>query len=39
MKNAMKMDAFHENLENEYYKQDDLHNMYYAEIVAAYVIE
>jgi flavin reductase (DIM6/NTAB) family NADH-FMN oxidoreductase RutF len=39
MKNAMKMDAFHENLENEYYKQGDLQNMYYAEIVAAYVIE
>jgi flavin reductase (DIM6/NTAB) family NADH-FMN oxidoreductase RutF len=38
-KSEMKMDSFHENLENEYYAQDDLHNLFYAEIVSAYVIE
>ncbi|MBK5251867.1 MAG: flavin reductase [Peptostreptococcaceae bacterium] len=39
MKNEMKMEAFLEKSENEYCNRGDFYNLYYAEIVSAYVVE
>jgi len=39
MKNETKEDSFPEKIKNVHYRQDDFHNIYFAEIVAAYVID
>ncbi len=39
MKSKIKTGLIPGKIKNEYYRQDDFHNLYYAEIEAAYVIE
>jgi len=39
MKNKIERDSISGKIKNDHYKQDDFHNLYYAEIAAAYLIE